>query len=229
MPLAFAVDSARTVTCALYEELLRWAGTKPRAWGRYLGEGGGAAAPLTQGEVAFLHQQDVGILLVFNDVDRQRLLTRRNGEDAATLAVGEARALDAPTGVGVYADIERGWPVTSEWLIGWAQAVAAAGFVTGAYLMLSDPSVQRTMAAMRSREPVLTAHLALWTARWLHEVEWVTMRDGRISTPRWLPLSPSEDATQVGVWQFAGPSCNKTVDLDLVDPNAEPKPALWLP
>ncbi len=237
-PLRFGVDSGAPVDTGRIGIIDRWAGVKPGWWGRYLGNGGGAATPLSESEAALLHAQGIAIALVFNDVDRFALSTRAQGLSAASLAVRQARALKVPALTTLYADIEHDWPLTPPWFLGWAQGILSGGFTPGAYLGPADIDVQKTLgylhivkptlASLRPKEPALAGQIRLWDALWLHGGEWTAFRNGRISLPPWIHLPPSETTMQTGIWQFSGAACSGMVDLDLLDDSATPAPNLWL-
>lgn len=225
-PLLFGVDSSAPADSGFLARVTQWAGQRPAFWARYLGSGGGAATPLSREEAAFLFAQGVAIALVFNDVDQHALGTAAEGEDAAARALAQARAIGVPAAVTIYADIEAGWQLTAPWLLGWIRIMLAHGQVPGVYVGLAQPVVQSVLHSLRAREPGLMAHLSLWDAQWA-ESSWDAPAGGMRSLPRWIRAQPSEDALQLGLWQFAGPSCGASVDLDLLDTQASPAPVLW--
>lgn len=231
--LLFGVDSGAPVTVAAVEQVTAWAGTAPRFWARYLGDGGGAATPLSKQEAWLIHAHKIAVALVYNDIDRAKLATRQQGLDAAAQAAAQAKALGVPAMTSLYADIEYGWPLTAPWLQGWCQCLMAGGYSPGLYCGPQVPAVAAALSALRSKDPGTTAHLSLWAASWLYSGAWDKFRtvDGhrRISMPPWMHFPPGEDADQVGMWQFSGPSCDGMVDLDLLDPSASPVPRLWNP
>lgn len=235
--LRFGVDSASTVTIASIERVTTWAGIPPAWWARYLGSGGHAADPLTAQEAWLLHAHRIPIALVFNDVDRAQLATIAQGFAAADQAVAQAKALGVPHLTTLYADIERGWPLTAAWLVGWTRRVLTLGYGPGAYLGPSDPTVEHALEThpvvlalpgARVQDDVSLSQLSLWAAQWAQAGEWTARHGDRISPPPWLTLPTAEDAAQFGVWQFAGNQIGGTVDLDLLRPDATPAPHLWV-
>lgn len=221
----FGVDSAQVVTPELFAQVRHWASIRIGFWGRYLGTGGGAAVPLSATEAQVLHEMGVAIAPIYNDVVQTDLGTQVQGETAARDAVLRSRALGIPQGVVIFADIEHGWPITGEWLYGWAHALAAESYRPGVYLSLGDTSAQAALRSLSVRDPALYHKITVWNARWLVPAGWTAFHDGRISTP---PFSaPAAYRDVVGLWQFAGASDGGRVDLNLRDPERLGLSALW--
>lgn len=217
--LRFVVDSSAPVDQAFVDRVTKWAGEKPFAWARYLGTGGGAATSLSVHEADVIHKSGMGIVLVYNDVDRTKLASQNQGVIAAHQAVSQAKALGVPMGTTIYADIEYGWPVTAAWLEGWIAGIDGASLDAGVYVSPGDATVRKAIAGLSAKD---RARLSLWYAAW-GQTPWDARNGDRISFPAWRKQYPQE----VGLWQFAGPSCSNSIDLNLLKTDASPAPKVW--
>lgn len=112
----------------LYDYLFAAAGQTPEFWGRYLGGLNELSIP----EVAELHGRGCSILLVYHGLEAD-LIDHENRPDQlpggygtgwrkAEHAIGRARAVGAPPGVRIYADLEN-WLVSADWIRGWCDCM----------------------------------------------------------------------------------------------------------
>jgi hypothetical protein len=95
MPYVWGVDSASPVNESLLQCVMREFG-KPLFWGRYLSTVPRAADGLTQGEIAFLHRQNIKILPIYNDF--REAVGYQLGKDAARQAIRHATRLGITKG-----------------------------------------------------------------------------------------------------------------------------------
>ncbi len=225
------VDSALPATAEvqaglnLWQDVTAWAGAPPLVWGRYLGNGYGSATPLTAAEADFLiNGHRCGILPIYNMATAQSVAGGlAEGQAAAQAAIQMAQAIGVPAGVYLACDIEAGWPLSQEWIVGWAQTMRAGPYAGSGILYgaldspafatpfldaLSDPDVQR---------------LLLWAATPM------TGPSTAAGLPAWAPSSPSPGtAGMVAVWQYAENAYGGQVDLDAIDSGLL-VPPVWTP
>lgn len=227
----FMVDSAGPASADIQTGLTRWddvnawAGAPPRVWGRYLGDGYGAAIPLTSGEADFLiNVKRCGILPIYNMATAQTVSQGlAAGQAAAEAAVLMAQSVGVPAGVYLACDIEAGWPLSPEWIVGWAQTMRASPYAGSGVLYgaLDSPAFANPFLAAMSDPDV--ARLVLWAATP------VTSASTAAGMPAWAANAPSAGtAAMVGIWQYAEGAYGGVVDLDQVD-EALLRPEIWSP
>lgn len=162
----YVVDKART----------------PEFWGRYIGRqssrytGGPRRTELDEAEVRELHSRGCSILLIYHGLEADIIEhTGRpdelpGGYDAgrgkAEHAVGRARAVGAPPGVRIYADLEN-WSVRPDWIRGWCdymqqhQGAGMGGFYGKTVKIRESPDLlrlgqNRRMTGVLQRGPLGT-------------------------------------------------------------------------
>jgi hypothetical protein len=228
MSFRFAVDSAQD-SRVVYDAVLRSAARRPWAWFRYLSSGGVGATPIMPGEVSFLHSNGIAVGLVWNDVGRTSAPAGTTSapvapvdalaRESARRAAVAARAVSAPEGVALWADLEYGISVDPEWLVGWADGVRGEGFLPGYYASMRAPywRIPWNMARRAVGQGLL------WCADWDVAMQRATA-DELLANLR-LPVLVEPAA----VYQVAGDAYGGLVDLDVVDPALLPVAALWRP
>jgi hypothetical protein len=199
----WGVDSARSSnTPALdgatlaFDAVTNRAGQPPEFWGRYIG----GNYSLTATEAAFLHAANCKILLTYNGTSNSAGSVQggfAEGQQDAATAIAAAQALTVPAGTAIYADVEGDWNPTSDWIRGWATAVAAANFTPGLYC---DPTHGSTFdiayCVASAAEPIVTG-MYLWA---LHpEPNPQCMAAG--AAPAFGPYTPSCGGNSF-LWQY---------------------------
>ena len=100
----------------------------PEVWARtLLGEN-----PITSEEVRFLKDNDCRIGLVIRDLSEAEV-SSNDGTKTALRAVEALKELDVPqeTGIAVFAEIAPDWSVNHNWMLSYAVALSAAGYIPG--------------------------------------------------------------------------------------------------
>ena len=85
---------------------------------------------ITAEEIEFLKSKDCKIGLVIRDLTEAKISTV-NGTEDARKAVEAAKALGVPAnaGIAIFAEIKPEWSVNHNWMISFAQAISANGYV----------------------------------------------------------------------------------------------------
>jgi hypothetical protein len=228
------VDSsadARTI----FDAVVRGLGAIPPVWARYLGDGGGAATPLTAQEVDFLHGWGIAVLPVYNDstLNGSAQGTYQLGVRDAQEAVAQARSLGVPPGVYIVNDVEYDalGRLTGEYLAGWADAMRATAYGGSGivYGNLTDARFQSAVRAASVLSPSNLARLGFWLA------SWTATGGSPPPVPSWGdrygPSSlPQPIQAQTWAWQYAGRVFGDTVDLSLIQtplPQVAGDGSLW--
>ena len=87
---------------------------------------------ITANEIAFLKEKDCKIGLVIRNLTEAQV-SAVNGSEDALKAVDAAKKLGVPQnqGIALFAEIKPEWSVNHNWMISFAQAVAANGYTPG--------------------------------------------------------------------------------------------------
>lgn len=225
------VDSAVAATAlvqsglTLWDDVVAWAGGAPAVWGRYMGDGYGAATPLTAAEADFLvNGKRCGILPIYNMATAESVAGGYSaGQASASAALSMARSIGVPAGVYLACDIEAGWPLSSGWIQGWADVIrgseyAGSGVLYGA---LNSPAFSQALLGALSDASV--QRLLLWAATPLLGPSTAS------NMPAWAPAPPSpQTAPMVHIWQYAESAYGGVVDLDEIDEGLL-RPGIWAP
>ena len=86
----------------------------PSFWGRYIT----GKNRLTSEEIGFLHENDCGIALIFNDLTEE-IVSTSNGIEDGLRAANAAKLIGAPKhyGIAIFAEIKDDWSVNHNWMI----------------------------------------------------------------------------------------------------------------
>jgi hypothetical protein len=114
------VDTATKVDQAFFQCVAENYG-KPVVFGRYLETKEGVSSGLTIEEAAFLHEQGVKIIPIFNHFTNATTYERGAAEEKK--AIGYAQKLGIPDGIAVIADIEPKYPVDETFIRGWVETL----------------------------------------------------------------------------------------------------------
>ncbi len=87
---------------------------------------------ITEEEINFLKSKDCRIGFVIRDLTEARI-SGINGADDAIRAVTAAKALGVPRNrdIALFAEVKPQWSINHNWMIGFAQALVANGYVPG--------------------------------------------------------------------------------------------------
>lgn len=168
MEYLLMADSAAPVTLPLLEA---WDSKYGRidVVARYLGNGHGAATPLTAEEAAEIHAAGRKLLVIYNDATSTSVKEGTDvGRQDAAQAILAARKLGMPAGVYLAVDLEHEWPVTSDWLLGFCAAMRSSEY-GGAGIIYAQYEPWFTVpwrAAMRVDTNGDVARALIWDAWW---------------------------------------------------------------
>lgn len=225
---SWGFDCAAPVVTETWSALRAAAGTTPAFVGRYLGDGGGAATPLTAAEVVAIHALGCAILPVYNDspVNAGAEGSYALGHLDGQRAIAQAQSLGVPAGVYIAADVEYSAPVTADWLRGWADAMRPSPYGGSGiiYCAPDAPSWQAAWAEASAAGDPNIRRLLIWSAQPAERQASVR------SVPTWGPLVPP--GATVALWQWSEGCAEAPVDLDLCDTSLlqhNPFGSLWLP
>lgn len=223
----FGVDSARAATdqvapgLTVLEDVVAWSGARPTVWGRYLGDGGGAATPIERAEAVLLAKNGIAPFPIFNGLS---LMTETGtyamGQADALLASNQADAAGFSPGTYIRRDFEFGWldNLTGDYLAGWADWMrpsrwGGAGIV---YANAADTRVLKAFADGEARSPANVRRIGIWLAKWTVDAPGVIFA----RAPAWADpagpcyLDPALAGRTWG-WQFCGGAFGDIVDLNL--------------
>jgi hypothetical protein len=209
------VDSASPVTPALYDQVTAALKQPPRWWARYLRSGGGAATPVDRAEVDLLHARGCAVLLVWNHAGARDVAEGRpTGAVQAALAAEDAHRIGYPAGCMLPGDIEAPWHPTAEYLVGYAEGVAQAGYHPAFYAASGSVAFADALRVARAASAAV-AGAPLWVAAWEGA--------GGDLVPPWR--AQAIDGTPARLWQAVGSADGGRVDVD----EAAALRGMWLP
>lgn len=215
MTPAFMVDSAVPANSQVqtnlnvWDDICAWAGAAPQVYGRYLGDGHGAATPLNEEEVIFLHSKGCGILLIYNDATSTSVAAGWGaGVVDANTAIAQAQALKAPAGTLIVANVEAGWQPHRDWMEAYCETILQAGYLPGFYGAVGAENFASAYLAAMANDGGNVQQAVLWSANWTAPVFIAA------NMPAWNPSYPSlQYANKVAIWQCRGVSYG-ICDLD---------------
>lgn len=206
----WGVDSAAKVTREAYNCVLRNFG-KPDFWGRYLTTVPNASEGLNQEEIELLHNSGTRILPIYNQF--RSATGRQNGVIVARNAIFHARRLGIPEGKVLFANVERFFPVDSEWILGYVDTFFPSGYKPGIYHDPVEGNFSNAYCQAASRNARVSDQLILWSAE---PDPGVTKRR---NAPAYQPSSPPCKAN-VWVWQYGRDAEECPIDTNLADQRA---------
>jgi len=181
----------------------------PAFVGRYLETKEGVSHGITREEAAFLHEQGVKILPIYNHFTDAT--TYERGVAEAEQAIRLAGEAGIPEGVAIFADVEPDYPVDAEFLRGWTETMLDSPYVPGLYAVLveaSDSKALRSYLSFARQHQELASALAVWTS----DVE-VGITTKANAPQAYAP--EAEAVTTVDVWQYGidAEACNIDTNL----------------
>ncbi|MFA9560548.1 glycoside hydrolase domain-containing protein [Evansella sp. AB-rgal1] len=173
----------------------------PQVWGRYLGDKEGVSFGLTQEEVELFHENDIQILVIWNQFTDATGYDK--GQSEAEAAINLARDFGIPEGVALFANVEPIYPIDTEFLLGWYDALQNSEYEAGVYGIF-DPDRELYVAfeAAAEENPEILDDYYVWTSS--PNVGITT----EANAPDYNPQAP-EGATIAG-WQYGidAETCN---------------------
>ncbi|WP_252183659.1 glycoside hydrolase domain-containing protein [Rossellomorea vietnamensis] len=180
----------------------------PEVVGRYLGDKEGVSAGLTQEEAELVKSNNDEILLIHNRFSDATGF--ENGVQEGEEAISLARELGAPEGTAIFADIEPTYPVNSDFIRGWYDALSSSAYVPGIYGIFSS---ERNLAAAYNQAVSQNSNIQedtyIWTAA--PNVGITT----EANAPEYQPAAP-EGAIVIG-WQYGLDAQECNIDTNLFD------------
>ena len=139
----WGVDTTTTIGSSFLTTIKSHVGT-PVIVGQYLDTGGGQH--LTSSQATYIHNQNIGIVLLFSPNDGilathssppfdHPATAQQVADSEAATAVSEAEAVGANpySGIALYRDVEVGYSISSVYIDQWYSDVTAAGYIPGFY------------------------------------------------------------------------------------------------
>jgi hypothetical protein len=201
----FGIDAASPTHQGLIPQVAA-AFTAPAFVGRY-----GPVYAITAEEAAWLHQQRIAILAIWNESQDGSALggTIPDGVAAAGRAVAFWRGMGTPAGTAIYIDVEASFWISGEYLTGWVQGCHAAGFVGGCYInSIGGNSHNAAYQWMRERVAADVPSLI-----YASEPEPYALKD--TVAQEWQASAPAGFERDVAVWQYWEGSLDGQIDLDM--------------
>ena len=176
----WGVDSVDHVSTTILSQLDSTLG-HPQFYGRYLG----GPFALQRSEVDLAFSQGVSILLI-DDIPtiNSQLVGTAAGQAAADAAAANAAALGAPSGVGIYVDVETRDAVDAGFVQGWYDELRAKGYTPGYY---GNP-VNGSFAGAYCGAAAAKATTSVWSS------EFEPGRSARATAPAFGPAAPPRGA-----------------------------------
>jgi len=200
----WGVDTANFVDQAFFQCVVDNYG-KPVVFGRYLETKEGVSSGLTKEEAAFLLEQGVKIIPIFNHFTNATGYD--NGVAEAKEAIAYAEKLGIPEGKAIFADIEPNYPVDEAFIRGWVDTMLGSPYKPGIYgVFLHDSEVTAAyQKALSINELVGEA------------IIWSSDPDIGVSPQAEAPAFEPETPEQVtiSIWQYGidGQPCNIDTNL----------------
>ncbi len=202
----WGVDSAAVVNESLYNCVITHFG-KPHYWGRYLATVPNAAEGLSASEIAFLHQRGIKILPIYSAF---RSATGYNrGQIAAQNAIFQARRLDIPKNVVLFANIERFFAVDDGWIRGWVDTIYPSGYRPGFY---HDP-VQGNFSNAYCTATNISERVKQQAILWSAEPEPGVSKES--DAPTFNPTAPACRGNVWG-WQYGRDATTCPIDTNII-------------
>lgn len=203
--IVWGIDSASETTKDFYACVKENFGD-PVVFGRYLGEREGISVGLTREQVELIRAEGDFILPIYNHFDNATGYD--NGVAHAKEAIKLAGDVRIPEGVAIFADIEPGYPVDSEFIKGWFETIEASAYNSGIYGVF-DPEqalYKAYQGAVESYGAILEKNY-IWTAA---PSAGITAED---KAPEFKPSAP-KGSLALG-WQYGldAETCNIDTNL----------------
>ncbi|WP_413305851.1 glycoside hydrolase domain-containing protein [Bacillus sp. 1P10SD] len=206
----WGVDTASEINQAFYQCVEQNYG-KPDVVGRYIGDNQGASTGLTKEEVAFLKQQGIKIIPIYNHFSNAT--GYQNGVAEAEAAIALAKELGIPKDVVIFADIEPKYPVDAEFIRGWVETLSSSPYKPGIYgVFLDGKELSKAYNDAVAKNQAFNNMIFIWTSN--PEVG-TTAKD---QAPNYNPNTPN--TIPASIWQYGleGKQCN--IDTNLIQATA---------
>ncbi|OLS33985.1 glycoside hydrolase domain-containing protein [Bacillus sp. MRMR6] len=204
--ILWGLDTASPVDTAFIQCVAENYG-KPAFFGRYLETKEGVSAGLTADEAAFLHNQGIKIIPIFNHFTDAT--TYEQGIAEAEEAIAYAENLGIPQGIAIFADIEPGYPVDEAFIRGWVDTLLDSPYHPGIYgVFRSDRDVTAAYQAAAANSQTVADETIIWSS---NPEPGIT---AQADAPAFEPGAPEN--INVSIWQYGidGQTCN--IDTNLI-------------
>lgn len=198
----WGVDSASNANDGLYQ-CVRDNFGQPEVWGRYLSDIEGISVGLNADEAQFLHDNNVQILVIHNQLDDATGYDQ--GVEEAQQAISLAEDIGVPEGVALFVDIEPSFPVDSAFMEGWFDTLNDSSYESGMYGVFDEGSA--ILEAYNAADQQMRENTIVWSA--FPQAEITTKENA----PEYNPQGP-DDAKLYG-WQYAIEAEQCTIDTNL--------------
>ncbi|WEG10921.1 DUF1906 domain-containing protein [Pullulanibacillus sp. KACC 23026] len=207
--IAWGIDTTSKINSSFYQCVSSNYGD-PDFVGRYMTTKSGVYSGLSKSEVTYLHDKKIKILPIYNQFTNAK--GSKQGTDVAQKAINRAKDLGIPKGTVIAADIEKGDPINSAFIISWTKTMEDAGYKAGLYGNLPNSPLKTAYTDAENQSKAVKNDLILWS----------NQPSGDTTTKSKAPTSFKADSpnqSQTFVWQYGleGKKCN--VDTDLMKGN----------
>lgn len=194
----YGVNSAHPANMRLTNgyDLFGWVmrmSSVPSFWGRYIT----GKNRLTSEEIGFLHENDCGIALIFNDLTEE-IVSTSNGIEDGLRAANAAKLIGAPKhyGIAIFAEIKDDWSVNHNWMISYTNAVLDSGFIPG-FIANTDSSKNFNFGRQCSHYAEFMGDIAYNST-----VYWATEPKLDSEPENWTPYCPSKlKPDNIDIWR----------------------------
>jgi hypothetical protein len=185
-------DTRLTNGYDLYTWVMRMSGV-PSFWGRSIsGEN-----QTTAEEIEFLHGKGCKLALIFDDIT-EAAVSKTDGTGDAMRAIEAARSLGVPPdqGVAIFAHVREDWSVNHNWMITYAYALHANGYIPG-FIGNTDSSLNFNFGRQCSHYVQFMGDLAHTATAY-----WGTQPGQEGEPSEWSPYCPSAmQPCNIGLWR----------------------------
>jgi hypothetical protein len=201
----WGVDTASKIDQSMYQCISENYGV-PVFVARYLGNNGDVSVGLTKEEVKLLHDKKVKILPIHNHFTEATGM--KKGQNEAEEAVKLAKSIGVKTGVIIVADIEPGFKVNAEFILGWTKTLLDHNYTPGVYGDFGNNELLNAYVKATKEDKAVKDNTILWSNQ---PSIGVTGRKG--APNEFKGKSPNEEKTFV--WQYGIESKKCNIDTDL--------------
>jgi hypothetical protein len=195
----WGVDSLDPITPAFLDSITATFG-EPDVFARYVNR-------MTADEVSVAHGRNIQVLLI-KQAGTSNTVGYDLGRNTANQAAGEARALGAPAGVGLFIDLEANNAIDTPYIQGWYDGVVANQFYPGYYGHTGTGSFNAAYCGAVAANGAIGGSI-IWTP---------SPNPGRTSKAAMPPFAPNPPpcAARTEGWQYGliGNGSPPNVDTD---------------
>ncbi|MDG5789111.1 DUF1906 domain-containing protein [Evansella sp. AB-P1] len=205
--IIWGVDSASAATQELYECVEANFG-HPDIWGRYLNTIPNVSDGLSSQEISFLKEKGIKILPIYNNF--REAVGSQAGRVAAQNAIYQSRRLGIPSGVFVFANVERFFEVDANWIIAWVERIYNSDYRPGIYHDPTEGPFNDAYCEAIERSELVRHQTVLWSA------EPETGTTSKANIPTYSPITPDCEGN-VWAWQYGRDAEECPIDTVLLE------------